>query len=88
MPVVNSISMRTLGKTNIQVTPIGLGMMEFAGGGGLMGFAFPVIAQAEKNLIVKAALDGGINWFDTAELYGAGVSEASLRSLKSCREKG
>lgn len=74
----NQIQKRLLGKTNIQVTPIGLGMMEFAGGGGLMGFAFPKIDQDEKNATVKAGLDGGINWFDTAELYGSGVSEASL----------
>ena len=73
-----SISKRTLGKTNIQVTPIGLGMMEFSGGGGLFGRAFPVISQQEKNATVQAALDGGINWFDTAEIYGLGVSEASL----------
>src|SRR5512140_206380 len=72
------IEKRKLGKTNIEITPIGLGMMEFSGGGGLMGFAFPVIDQPEKNATVKAGLDGGVNWFDTAELYGAGVSEASL----------
>jgi aryl-alcohol dehydrogenase-like predicted oxidoreductase len=78
------ISMRTLGKTNIQVTPIGLGMMEFSGGGGMVGSTFPVIEQDDKNAIVQAALDGGINWFDTAELYGAGVSEASLsKALKA-----
>jgi aryl-alcohol dehydrogenase-like predicted oxidoreductase len=52
--------------------------MEFAGGGGLLGRMFPVIPQEEKNAIIKAALDGGINWFDTAEMYGAGVSERSL----------
>jgi len=69
---------RPLGKTGIEVTPIGLGMMEFAGGGGLMGSAFPVIEQENKNVMVKAGLDGGINWFDTAELYGAGMSEMSL----------
>jgi aryl-alcohol dehydrogenase-like predicted oxidoreductase len=28
--------------------------------------------------IVEASLAGGINWFDTAEMYGAGVSERSL----------
>jgi len=53
-------------------------MMEFSGGGGLMGSAFPKIEQENKNAAVQAGLDGGINWFDTAELYGAGVSEASL----------
>lgn len=72
------IEKRTLGKTSIEITPVGLGMMEFSGGGGLMGFAFPVIDQQEKNATVRAGLEGGINWFDTAELYGRGVSERSL----------
>jgi aryl-alcohol dehydrogenase-like predicted oxidoreductase len=74
------IKMRPLGQTGIMVTPIGLGMMEFAGGGGLLGAAFPAISQEEKNATVRAGLDGGINWFDTAELYGLGVSETSLSS--------
>jgi aryl-alcohol dehydrogenase-like predicted oxidoreductase len=52
--------------------------MELAGGGGLLGHAFPVIPQEEKNAIIKAALEGGMNWFDTAEMYGSGVSERSL----------
>jgi aryl-alcohol dehydrogenase-like predicted oxidoreductase len=70
--------LRRLGKTDLLVTPIGLGVMELAGGGGLLGRVFPLISQEEKNAIIKAALDGGINWFDTAEMYGAGVSEQSL----------
>jgi aryl-alcohol dehydrogenase-like predicted oxidoreductase len=74
----NEIQLRHLGKTDILVTPIGLGVMELAGGGGLTGSMFPVIPQEEKNAIIKAALDGGIKWFDTAEMYGAGVSEQSL----------
>lgn len=72
------VSKRKLGKTNIEVTPIGLGMMEFSGGGGMMGSAFPVIQQEIKNSAVKAGLNGDVNWFDTAELYGSGVSETSL----------
>ncbi len=78
MTANTTIETRFLGKTNIQVTPIGLGVMEFSGGGGLLGRVFPVIPQTDKNAIIKAALDGGINWFDTAELYGGGVSEQSL----------
>jgi aryl-alcohol dehydrogenase-like predicted oxidoreductase len=78
MNTENQIAKRKLGATDIEVTPIGLGMMEFSGGGGLLGSAFPKIDQNEKDSAVKAGLDGGINWFDTAELYGSGVSEASL----------
>jgi aryl-alcohol dehydrogenase-like predicted oxidoreductase len=78
MDTNSKIQLRTLGRTNILVTPVGLGVMEMAGGGGLIGRMFPVIPQEEKNAIIKAALDGGINWFDTAEMYGAGVSERSL----------
>ena len=78
METNSTIQLRSLGKTNIMVTPIGLGVMELSGGGGLLGRMFPVIPQDEKNGIIKAALDGGINWFDTAEMYGGGVSEQSL----------
>jgi aryl-alcohol dehydrogenase-like predicted oxidoreductase len=76
----STIPLRPLGKTGLLVSPIGLGMMEFSGGGGLIGMAFDPIPQAEKDAIVKAGLDRGVNWFDTAELYGAGLSERSLAS--------
>jgi aryl-alcohol dehydrogenase-like predicted oxidoreductase len=78
MEAKQMIATRSLGKTGIQVSPIGLGLMELSGGGGLIGRMFPVIPQEEKNAMIQAALDGGINWFDTAEAYGSGVSEASL----------
>jgi aryl-alcohol dehydrogenase-like predicted oxidoreductase len=78
MAVNTTRATRSLGRTDLRITPIGLGMMEFSGGGGLVGTAFPIIPQQQKNATVRAALDGGVNWFDTAELYGGGVSEASL----------
>jgi aryl-alcohol dehydrogenase-like predicted oxidoreductase len=78
MSSMPTIPTRALGKTGIQVSPIGLGVMQLSGGGGMLGRAFPVIPQDEKNAIIQAALDGGINWFDTAEIYGVGVSESSL----------
>jgi aryl-alcohol dehydrogenase-like predicted oxidoreductase len=84
MTEVASIKTRPLGSTNFEITPIGLGVMQFAGGRGVFRMMFPEIPQQEKNLIVKAALDGGINWFDTAEMYGLGRSERSLGdALKS-----
>jgi aryl-alcohol dehydrogenase-like predicted oxidoreductase len=76
--MVKTNQLRRLGKTDLMVSPIGLGVMELSGGGGLIGRMFPVIAAEDKNAIIKAALDGGINFFDTAEMYGAGVSERSL----------
>ena len=72
------IQKRKLGKTDIEVTPIGLGVMQFAGGKGLFGVAFPDLSQNEKNDIIQIALNGGINWFDTAEMYGFGHSEEGL----------
>ena len=73
-----NIPTRSLGKTGIQVTPVGLGMMGFSDGAGFFGFRFRPMPQADKNAIVKTGLDGGINWFDTAEAYGGGISERSL----------
>lgn len=70
--------LRTLGQTDIQVTPIGLGVMQFSGSAGVFRMMFDEIPPSERNAIVAAALDGGINWFDTAEMYGRGHSERSL----------
>ncbi len=39
MNSTNEIKLRQLGKTDILVTPVGLGVMELAGGGGLLGYA-------------------------------------------------
>jgi aryl-alcohol dehydrogenase-like predicted oxidoreductase len=72
------ITKRRLGGTDLEVTPIGLGVMQFAGNKGMFRWVFPNIAQEEMNAIVKTAVDGGINWFDTAEMYGRGWSEQAL----------
>jgi len=70
--------LKKLGQTNLEITPIGLGVMQFAGGKGMFSAMFPEISQETMNAIIKTALDGGINWFDTAELYGGGRSEKGL----------
>ena len=71
-------SKRRLGNTDLLVTPVGLGVMQFSGGN-MFRMMFPEIPQEEKNTIVQTAISGGINWFDTAEIYGRGNSERGLR---------
>jgi len=76
---------RTLGHTGIRISPIGLGCMQFSGAG--QASVIP-IEQPGVDAIVKAAVDGGITWFDTAEAYGHGRSERALSSgLTSCGVK-
>jgi len=69
---------RKLGRTEIEITPIGLGVMQFAGGKGVFRVMFPEVTQAAMDDIIHTALESGINWFDTAELYGGGRSEQGL----------
>lgn len=61
--------------------------MQFSGGQGVFGMMFPDLSQEQKNAIVKAALDGGINWFDTAEVYGRGRSERGLANALKAAAK-
>ena len=81
------IKKRRLGQTDIEITPVGLGVMQFAGGAGVFRMIFSEIPQEDMNGIIKAALDGGINWFDTAEMYGRGRSERGLANALRAAEK-
>jgi aryl-alcohol dehydrogenase-like predicted oxidoreductase len=75
---------RRLGRTDIEITPIGLGAWQFSEGRGGARGTWSALTPLETDEIVKGALDGGINWFDTAELYGFGRSEKGLaRALQS-----
>ncbi len=69
---------RRLGQSQVEVTPIGLGGNKFSGGSGVFRFFSPQLKQEQVNTIIRAALDGGITLFDTAELYGFGRSELAI----------
>ena len=67
---------RKLGRTGLAVSEICLGAMTFGGDG-----FWKVVGeqnQAEADALVKAAVEGGINFFDTANVYSNGQSEAIL----------
>ncbi len=69
---------RPLGQTDIRITPIGLGTWQFSQNSLASAGNWAVLDQDAVNAIVQEALDGGVNWFDTAEIYGFGRSEKAL----------
>ncbi|MFC7590684.1 aldo/keto reductase [Nonomuraea antimicrobica] len=76
---------RRLGRTDIELSPIGLGCMQFSGTRNVVRWMIRPIDQETVTSVVRAALDGGVNWFDTAEMYGQGQSEEALAAaLKTC----
>lgn len=79
---------RNLGKSEIKITPIGLGCWQFSKRNNLVGKFWPVLEDDLIQNVVKLSLEGGINWFDTAEIYGKGASEKALaRSLQKLGKK-
>jgi aryl-alcohol dehydrogenase-like predicted oxidoreductase len=74
---------RKLGKSGIEVSAIGLGTWQFSKSRGFVGGFWKSLDDETTKAVVKAALDGGIDWFDTAEIYGRGNSERSLAAALS-----
>lgn len=74
----DQITLRSLGKSDIKITPIGLGCWQFSKRANMAGKFWPFLEDDVIQNIVKYSLEGGINWFDTAEVYGHGTSEKML----------
>src|SRR3989440_10681941 len=76
MPVMET---RVLGRTGVQVSPLCLGAMMFGEWGNK--------DHDESVRIIHAALDGGINFIDTADVYSRGESEEIVgKALKGKRD--
>ena len=72
------LSLRKLGSSDLLVSPLGLGCWQFSQGRGFIGGYWTNLPDSEIEAIVNASIEGGINWFDTAEAYGGGQSEKAL----------
>lgn len=69
---------RTLGRSGLRISVLGLGCS---------GLGTRVTGPEAEHLI-RSAMDAGINFFDTADVYGRGASEEALgRSLRGVRDK-
>jgi aryl-alcohol dehydrogenase-like predicted oxidoreductase len=77
---------KQLGNSNLFITPIGFGAWAIGGS----GWEFAWGGQDDRDSIaaIRAALDAGINWIDTAAVYGLGHSEEVVaRALEGVRER-
>ncbi|GJL35177.1 L-glyceraldehyde 3-phosphate reductase [Phytobacter ursingii] len=78
-----------LGNTGLFVSELCLGTMTFGGEGGMWG-KIGQLDQAQADKLVGSALDAGINFIDTANVYSEGRSEQitgqALKNLKVPRE--
>ncbi|UCF63404.1 MAG: aldo/keto reductase [bacterium] len=69
---------RNLGKSELRVSMVGLGCWQFSQGKGIIGNYWKFLDDQQIKNIIKTSLDEGINWFDTAEVYGWGASEHAI----------
>lgn len=65
--------LKKLGNSDLEITPLGVGAWAMGGA----GWQFSWGEQDDRDSIaaIRAALDAGINWIDTAAIYGLGHSE-------------
>jgi len=84
----NRTRLRPLGQSELMLTPIGLGCWQFSKQKNLAGKFWPTLEDELIERIVSLSLEGGINWFDTAEVYGNGASEKTLsKALQALGKK-
>lgn len=77
---------RQLGNSDLQLSPIGFGA--WAIGGGDWAFSWGPQDDNDSIAAIHKAIDLGINWIDTAAVYGLGHSEEVVgKAIKSASQK-
>ena len=64
---------KQLGNSDLFITPIGFGAWAIGGSG--WEFAWGTQDDSDSTAAIHEALDAGVNWIDTAAVYGLGHSE-------------
>ena len=86
LAIVEEMQKKRLGNSDLELTPIGVGAWAMGGGG--WAFAWGPQDDDESIAAIHAALDGGVNWIDTAAVYGLGHSEEVVaRALAGRRDR-
>src|SRR5689334_19120211 len=80
-----TMELKQLGNSDMKITPLGIGAWAMGGGG--WAFAWGPQDDRESIEAVHAALDSGINWIDTAAVYGLGHSEEIVARALEGRSK-
>ena len=82
---MSSLPTRALGRSSLNLTTIGLGTWAMGGGG--WTFAWGDQDDNESIRAIQAGLDAGINWIDTAAVYGLGNAERVVgQAIKGRRD--
>src|SRR5437868_5775606 len=77
---------RQLGASDLHITSVGFGAWAIGGGG--WEFAWGTQDDQDSIAAIRAALDAGVNWIDTAAVYGLGHSEEVVaRALDGVRDR-
>ncbi len=79
--MADTVEMRALGKSGLKVSAMGLGCMSMSG-------VYGDSDDQESTAIIHRAIDTGINFIDTADIYGNGHNEELVgRAIRGRREK-
>lgn len=79
-------TLRRLGNSDMEITPVGFGA--WAIGGGDWQYAWGPQDDRDSIAAIRRALDLGVNWIDTAAIYGLGHSEEVVaQALKGVSQK-
>lgn len=78
---LSGMNYRFLGRTGLRISTLGLGTMTFGGSGSAFFEGVGGVESTDAQYMFDMALDSGVNFVDTADVYSRGVSEEILGKI-------